>query len=52
MTNNKPGNLIITSSAFKNEGVIPSKYTCEGEEINPPLHVENIPEGTQPWQSS
>ena len=47
MTNNKPGDLIISSSAFKNEGVIPSKYTCDGEEINPPLNVENIPEGTQ-----
>jgi len=47
MTNNKPGNLIVTSSAFKNEGVIPSKYTCDGEDINPPLNVENIPDGTQ-----
>ncbi|MEP6948328.1 MAG: YbhB/YbcL family Raf kinase inhibitor-like protein [Ginsengibacter sp.] len=47
MANKKPGSLIISSSAFENEGIIPSRYTCEGEEINPPLHVENIPEGTQ-----
>jgi Raf kinase inhibitor-like YbhB/YbcL family protein len=47
MTNKKPDTLIISSSAFENEGVIPSKYTCDGEEINPPLRVENIPEGTQ-----
>jgi Raf kinase inhibitor-like YbhB/YbcL family protein len=47
MTNKKPGSLIISSSAFENEGNIPAKYTCEGEEINPPLHVDNIPDGTQ-----
>jgi Raf kinase inhibitor-like YbhB/YbcL family protein len=47
MTTNKPGSLNISSSAFENEGLIPSKYTCDGQEINPPLFVENIPEGTQ-----
>jgi Raf kinase inhibitor-like YbhB/YbcL family protein len=39
--------LIISSSAFENEGVIPSKYTCDGEEINPPLKIDQIPEGTK-----
>jgi Raf kinase inhibitor-like YbhB/YbcL family protein len=39
--------LVISSSAFENEGLIPSKYTCEGEGINPPLDVQNIPDGTQ-----
>ena len=47
MTARKQGSLIISSSAFEDEGDIPSKYTCEGEEINPPLTVENIPDGTQ-----
>jgi Raf kinase inhibitor-like YbhB/YbcL family protein len=47
MANNKPVILNISSSAFEDEGIIPSKYTCDGEEINPPLYVENIPEGTQ-----
>lgn len=28
-------------------GNIPSKYTCDGEEVNPPLMIENIPHGTQ-----
>ena len=36
--------LKITSSAFDNEGDIPAKYTCDGEGINPPLHIETIPE--------
>jgi Raf kinase inhibitor-like YbhB/YbcL family protein len=39
--------LIVSSPAFKHEGEIPSKYTCEGEEINPPLHIDEIPHGTQ-----
>ena len=47
MTNNKNNTLIISSTAFQNEAVIPSRYTCEGEDINPPLEVENIPEGAK-----
>jgi Raf kinase inhibitor-like YbhB/YbcL family protein len=45
MANNET--LEITSSAFDNGSDIPSKYTCDGEEINPPLSVSNIPEGTK-----
>ncbi len=37
----------ITSSAFKDGAVIPSKYTCDGENINPPLSLKNIPQGTK-----
>jgi hypothetical protein len=39
--------LTITSSAFENNGKIPAKYTCDGENINPPLHIEGIPDGTR-----
>jgi len=39
--------LIVSSPAFKHEGEIPQKYTCEGEEINPPLELSEIPHGTQ-----
>jgi Raf kinase inhibitor-like YbhB/YbcL family protein len=39
--------LIITSPAFENNGFIPSKFTCDGDNINPSLKVESIPEGTQ-----
>ena len=35
--------LTISSPAFQNEGEIPSRYTCDGENINPPLYIENIP---------
>lgn len=35
----------IESSAFGHKEPIPSKYTCEGEDSNPPLEIKNIPEG-------
>lgn len=47
MAASETGNLTISSSAFENEGKIPSKYTCDGEEINPPLKIAGIPDGTQ-----
>lgn len=33
----------ITSSAFENRQQIPMKYTCNGENINPPLEFSEIP---------
>ena len=39
--------LAITSSAFNNGEEIPSIYTCEGENISPPLAWGGIPEQTQ-----
>lgn len=37
----------ITSSAFENDSSIPSKYTCDGENINPPLSISDIPADTK-----
>jgi len=37
----------ITSPAFENNQMIPQKYTCDGENINPPLQINDIPAGTQ-----
>ncbi|MFZ1785994.1 MAG: YbhB/YbcL family Raf kinase inhibitor-like protein [Ferruginibacter sp.] len=36
--------LKLSSSAFSYEGMIPAKYTCDGENISPPLDIDNIPE--------
>ena len=33
----------LTSSAFKDGEKIPSKYTCEGKNINPPLEISGVP---------
>lgn len=37
----------ITSSAFGNGEEIPVKYTCDGEDINPPLQFEDVPADAQ-----
>lgn len=34
----------ITSSVFENGKDIPVKYTCQGENINPPLKIEEVSE--------
>jgi Raf kinase inhibitor-like YbhB/YbcL family protein len=47
MESNATGSLKISSTAFDHEGVIPSKYTCEGEEVNPPLQIDQIPAGAK-----
>jgi Raf kinase inhibitor-like YbhB/YbcL family protein len=39
--------LGLTSSAFKAGEKIPSKYTCEGEDVSPPLAFSGAPEGTK-----
>ncbi|HLG39631.1 MAG TPA: YbhB/YbcL family Raf kinase inhibitor-like protein, partial [Chitinophagaceae bacterium] len=36
--------LEVRSLAFSQNGHIPPKYTCEGENINPPLEINNIPD--------
>jgi Raf kinase inhibitor-like YbhB/YbcL family protein len=36
--------LTLTSSAFKQSGKIPSKYTCEGDDVSPPLAISGVPE--------
>jgi len=33
----------IISPAFGNGGFIPPKYTCNGENINPPLEFKEVP---------
>lgn len=37
----------LTSPEFKNETAIPSKYTCDGENINPPLEISDVPKNAK-----
>ncbi len=46
-TGGKEMKIEIKSSAFENEGMIPRKYTCDGENISPPLSWSSVPEGTK-----
>jgi Raf kinase inhibitor-like YbhB/YbcL family protein len=39
--------LSVTSSSFGSSQLIPKKYTCDGEDVNPPLSVGGVPEGTK-----
>jgi Raf kinase inhibitor-like YbhB/YbcL family protein len=39
--------LQITSSAFPPNGPIPSKYTCDGQSVTPPLAFSSVPARTQ-----
>lgn len=38
-----PSTMKISSNAFENNAQIPSKYTCDAENINPPLMISDIP---------
>lgn len=37
----------IVSSGFENNSKIPPKYTCDGENINPPLSFSEVPENAK-----
>lgn len=37
-------NFKISSPQFEHKGSIPIKYTCDGEDVNPPLIIDGIPE--------
>jgi hypothetical protein len=36
----------LKSTAFKDGGTIPAKYTCDGDDVSPFLEIKNPPEGT------
>jgi Raf kinase inhibitor-like YbhB/YbcL family protein len=37
------GSMRLTSSAFQEGGMIPVKYACDGQDMNPPLRFEGVP---------
>jgi Raf kinase inhibitor-like YbhB/YbcL family protein len=39
--------LELSSSAFSEGGIIPSKYTCEGDDVSPPLQWSGAPQNTR-----
>jgi Raf kinase inhibitor-like YbhB/YbcL family protein len=46
---NEPLNVLqetvqITSSAFEHGDYIPTRYTCDGEDISPPLQIGGLPQ--------
>jgi Raf kinase inhibitor-like YbhB/YbcL family protein len=41
------GHMRITSAAFTDEGAIPPLYTCEGQDVSPPLAWSEVPAETK-----
>jgi len=39
--------LIVSSPEFTEGGLIPNKFTCKGEGVNPTLVIDQVPEGTE-----
>ena len=39
--------LTVSSAAFSENSTIPAKYTCDGQDINPPLSIDGIPSGVK-----
>jgi Raf kinase inhibitor-like YbhB/YbcL family protein len=39
--------LSIVSTAFKEGEMIPKKYTCDGEDVSPPLKWQSVPSNTK-----
>lgn len=37
----------LTSSAFSHNQPIPEKYTCDGDNVSPPLTISEAPQNTQ-----
>lgn len=37
----------LASPAFSDDGKIPAKYACDGENVSPPLTISGVPEGTK-----
>ena len=35
----------LTSPAFSEGETIPARYTCDAEEVSPPLRITNVPQG-------
>ena len=40
---NSTTTMQLRSRAFENGGLIPSKYTCDGQNVSPPLSISDVP---------
>jgi Raf kinase inhibitor-like YbhB/YbcL family protein len=44
-----PSSVTVTSTAFSEGGEIPTRFTCDGEEISPPLAWESTSGAPRAW---
>lgn len=43
----EPDTVEVTSSAFEEGARIPTRFTCDGEDVPPPLSWSNVPDGAE-----
>lgn len=46
MSTSTMSTFALSTPAFTNGGAIPAKYTCDGDDMSPPLALDNAPQGT------
>ena len=39
--------LTVTSTSFPKDGLIPTKYTCDGNNLSPALQIKDLPKETK-----
>ncbi len=49
LTTQAENSLTVESSVFEAEGMIPSKYTCQGPDVSPPVSVDDLPDDAETW---
>ncbi len=42
-----PGGMTVTSSAFESGEEVPERFSCEGDNVPPPLRWRGVPAGTR-----
>src|SRR5215213_11192185 len=42
-----PATIRLTSAAFEDGGSIPERFTCDGDDVSPPLSWAGVPEGAK-----
>lgn len=47
LSGGKSMEIKITSKSFREGGMIPEKYSCDGDNASPPLAWNSVPEGTK-----
>lgn len=41
------GRMRFSSPAFAQNGPVPSRHACDGDDVSPPLEISGVPEGTK-----
>ena len=48
-TTTRPGRFTVTSPVLKDGGTLPTRFTCDGSSVNPPIRWSRAPKGTKSY---